>query len=119
MGADEVPVLVKLSRQHKSAYVSISQHTSAYVSIRQHTSAYVSIDTWRRRWERMMPYVNIRQHTSAYVSIRQHTSAYVSMRKHTSERMMPQYSSRFEVRLSDILLLASDILVPGGLFGSG
>jgi isocitrate/isopropylmalate dehydrogenase len=36
--------LVRLLRQHASAYVSIiRQHTSAYVSIRQHTSAYVSI----------------------------------------------------------------------------
>jgi hypothetical protein len=34
-----VVVLLPVTRQHTSAYVSIRQHTSAYVSIRQHTSA--------------------------------------------------------------------------------
>jgi hypothetical protein len=82
VGADEVPVLVTLSRKHTSAYVSIRQHrflkeeaVGADDAIRQHTSAYVSIR------QHTSAYVSIRQHTSVYVSIRQHTSAYVGIRR--------------------------------------
>ncbi len=56
--------------------VSTRQHTSAYVSISQHT---LSEEFEEERRER-----KVVLHTSAHVSIRQHTSAYVSIRPHTS-----------------------------------